>query len=239
MNQNQIAESAKLTKRWTIHKYADDAAYHAGKPFAVEAFDENMLLNEGITPALQLIGGIAATAFSNANAFLGVGDGGPTALTGTVAVTNGSPTVTGTGTLFTTELVVNDFIFLAAGDGLLYRVQSIANDTSLTLASNYGGTTGSGLAASKVLRELATQTGLQASANKLYKGMEAGYPQVSGQTITWRSVYSGAEANFAWREFTVANGNSDASSNLNRKVSSQSTKGSGQTWTLDLAITLS
>lgn len=239
MNQNRVAESMTLKKRWTIRKYADDAAYRAGKPFAVERFEENLLLNEGITVALQLIGGIAATAFSNANAFLGVGDGGPTALTGTVAVTNGSATVTGTGTAFTTELAVNDFIFLPGGDGLMYRVSAIANNTSLTLASNYGGATDSGLAANKVLREVATQTGLQASTNKLYKGMEAGYPQVSAQTITWRAVYASADANFAWREFTVANGNSDASSNLNRKVSHQGTKASGQTWTLDLQITLS
>lgn len=165
MNQNQVAESAKLTKRWTIRKYADDAAYHAGKPFAIDTFDENLLLNEGITVALQLIGGIAATAFSNANAFLGVGD--------------------------------------------------------------------------SAAAEAATQTALQAATNKLYKAMEAGYPSVSGQTITWRSVFTGTEANFAWNEFTVANGNSDTSTNLNRKVSAQGTKTSGQTWTLDLAITLS
>jgi hypothetical protein len=85
----------------------------------------------------------------------------------------------------------------------------------------------------------AAQTGLQALTNKLYKAMEATYPQVASQTVTWRSEFGAAEANFAWNEFTVANGNSDASTNLNRKVDAQGTKTSGQIWTLDLAITFS
>ncbi|RIK41610.1 MAG: hypothetical protein DCC55_11375 [Chloroflexi bacterium] len=87
--------------------------------------------------------------------------------------------------------------------------------------------------------ESATQTGLQASTNKLYKAVEAGYPQRSAQTVTWRAIFGSGDANFAWQEFTVANGNSDAAVNLNRKVSNQGTKASGQTWTLDLQITLS
>lgn len=87
--------------------------------------------------------------------------------------------------------------------------------------------------------ESAAHTGLQAPTNKLYKAMEASYPQRSAQTVTWRSVFGSAEANFDWNEFTVANGNSDAAVNLNRKVSDQGTKASGQTWTLDLAIAFS
>ena len=85
----------------------------------------------------------------------------------------------------------------------------------------------------------AAQTALQAVTNKLYKGMYAGYPQRSNQTITFRSEFLGGEANFAWNEFTVANGNSDSAVNLNRAVSSQGTKPAGQVWTLDIQITLS
>lgn len=88
--------------------------------------------------------------------------------------------------------------------------------------------------------EAATQTGLQAVTNKLYKGMEAGYPTYgTAQKATWRAVFDGTEANWAWAEFTVANGDSDASVNLNRKVSAQGTKVSGQIWTLQVEITLS
>jgi hypothetical protein len=83
------------------------------------------------------------------------------------------------------------------------------------------------------------QTGLQASSNKAYKAMEATYPQIASQTVTFRSVFGSSDGNFAWKEFTVASGNSDSADNLNRKVSDQGTKASGQTWTVDLAITFS
>lgn len=43
-------------------------------PFAVEKFEGNLLLNEGINEMWQLIAGEAATAFSEANARIGVGD---------------------------------------------------------------------------------------------------------------------------------------------------------------------
>ncbi|RLG69033.1 hypothetical protein DRN93_01195 [archaeon] len=85
--------------------------------------------------------------------------------------------------------------------------------------------------------EDATQTGLVGS-NTFYKGMDTGYPQRNAQTVTWRAVFASGEANFDWREFSVDNG-STAEKNLNRKVSNQGTKVSGQVWTLELSITLS
>jgi hypothetical protein len=88
--------------------------------------------------------------------------------------------------------------------------------------------------------ESASQTGLQASTNKLYKAMDSGFPTSgTSQLATWRSTFGASDANFNWNEFTVANGNSDASVNLNRKVSNQGTKVSGQQWQLSLQITLS
>lgn len=86
--------------------------------------------------------------------------------------------------------------------------------------------------------EAAMQTDLQAATNKTYKAMESGYPSRSAQTVTWRAVFGGADANYAWNEFCVDNG-ATAGKTLNRKVSAQGTKASGQTWTLDLQITLS
>jgi len=86
--------------------------------------------------------------------------------------------------------------------------------------------------------EAATQTDLQASTNKLFKAMESGYPSRTNQTMTFRSVFGSAEANYAWAEFSVRNGGT-ADKNMNRKVSAQGTKASGQTWTVDIAITLS
>lgn len=84
----------------------------------------------------------------------------------------------------------------------------------------------------------AAQTGLQGSS-KTYKAMESSYPSIASQTVTFRAVFGSTDANNAWQEFTVVNANSDTGVNLNRKVSDQGTKASGQTWTLDLAITFS
>jgi hypothetical protein len=160
-----IAEKLKYQTHWTIRKYASDADFEAGKHFHVAEIDGNILLNEGIGALLDLLCGLGSpTAFSNANAYIGVGD----------------------------------------------------SSTA----------------------ESAAHTGLQASTNKLYKAMQASYPSRSGQTVTFRAVFTSAEANWAWNEFTVSNGSSDASVNLNRKVSAQGTKASGQTWTVDVSITL-
>ncbi len=87
--------------------------------------------------------------------------------------------------------------------------------------------------------ENATQTGLQAATNKLWKAMEATYPTNASQKVTFRSVFGSAEANYAWNEFTVTNASDDTGDNLNRKVSAQGTKTAGQTWTVDLEITFS
>lgn len=65
---------------------------------------------------------------------------------GTIALTNNSTTVTGTGTSFTTELKVNDFVTATVG-GVLYTlgVAAIASNTSLTVIQKYDGPTASGL----------------------------------------------------------------------------------------------
>jgi hypothetical protein len=85
----------------------------------------------------------------------------------------------------------------------------------------------------------ATQTDLQAATNKLFKAMDASYPTYGTlQKITFRSTFASGDANFAWQEFSVRNGNS-ANKNLNRLVSAQGTKTSGQSWQLTLEITLS
>ncbi len=151
---------------WKITKFRNDADYKAGKPYAIEKFEENLLLNEGINELWSLVCGTGGVKFDNTNAYLGVGD------------------------------------------------------------SNAA--------------ENATQTGLQAATNKLYKAMDASYPTYgTNQKATWKSTFGSSDANWAWNEFTVANGNSDASDNLNRKISAQGTKTSGQTWELTLEITLS
>jgi hypothetical protein len=124
-------------------------------------------------------------------------------------------------------------LLLNEGITALLNLLTGAAETAFSNANSYLGVGDSSTAAS------ASQTGLQAATNKLYKAMEATYPQISGQSIIFRSVFTSAEANFAWEEFTAASGNSDSADNLNRKVSAQGTKSSGQTWQLDLTITFS
>jgi roadblock/LC7 domain-containing protein len=161
---------------WKIERYASEADRLAGKVYSPEEamrlfgapqvteWKGNLLLNAGITVLLNLLGGIAATAFSNANAYIGVGD-------------------------------------------------------SSTAAA-------------------ATQTNLQAATNKAYVAMNTGYPSVSSQTITFQATFGSAAGNYAWNEFIVANG-SGGTTALNRVVSAQGTKASGQSWTVSLAITIS
>jgi hypothetical protein len=174
----ELRDSITMTKKWIVRRYADQQAFEAGTPTPVidaqtgellpeiSEVEGNMLLNEGIGELLDLACGLGTpTSFSNANAYIGVGD--------------------------------------------------------------------------STTAEAASQTDLQAASNKTYKAMAASYPQRSAQTVTRRAVFGSADANYAWQEFSVANASSGTGKNLNRKVSNQGTKASGQTWTLDLAITLS
>jgi len=83
----------------------------------------------------------------------------------------------------------------------------------------------------------ASQTDLQGTSTA-WQSMATGYPQRSGQTVTFRAEFDGNTANFSWQEFAVRNG-STANKLMNRKVEDQGTKASGQVWTLELQITLS
>lgn len=160
----KVLDNIEEKALWTITKYADDSAYKAGNPFAVEEVNGNVLLNEGINELWTLLCSSGGTKFDNSNAFLAVGD-------------------------------------------------------STTSAD-------------------ATQSGLLGS-NKFYKAVDSGSPSFgTQQKATWVATFTGSEANFQWREFSVSNGGSDSNVNLNRKVSDQGTKVTDQVWELTLEITL-
>jgi len=72
----------------------------------------------------------------------------PTALTGTTAWTLNGTTVTGTDTLFKTELAIGDFI--SAPDGGWYEVITIGSDTSATLYKKYPSASASGHSSQKL-----------------------------------------------------------------------------------------
>lgn len=83
----------------------------------------------------------------------------------------------------------------------------------------------------------ATQTDLQAATNKLRKAMEATYPTLATNVITFRSLFGTAEANFAWAEWGVFNA-STAGTMMSRKVEALGTKTSSQSWQLTATITI-
>ena len=61
-----------------------------------------------------------------------------TILTGTLTATNGSSTVTGSGTSFTTQVAFGDYLSL---NGVQCKVSSVTNNTTLVLTAAYTGTT--------------------------------------------------------------------------------------------------
>lgn len=159
-----IQDHGNWYAEWKIEKFKDDEAFAKGESYEEVVIPKNILVNAGIDVMESLLIGGAGTVFSNANAYLGVGD-------------------------------------------------------SNTAAS-------------------ASQTDLQAASNKLRKAMNVTYPTQASQVLTFQSDFGSSDANFAWEEFAVFNASSGGTM-LNRKVSSQGTKSSGQTWRLTLTITIS
>ena len=98
--------------------------------------------------------------------------------TGTIAVTNGSPTVTGTGSAWIANAGPGEAVI--GPDGKLYEILSINSDLSLTLASNYLGTTTSGqgytiVPSQSYIRDLAAQAATLVNAySAIVSGAGAG-----------------------------------------------------------------
>lgn len=124
-------------------------------------------------------------------------------------------------------------MLLNGGINQLWTILCSSGGTDFDNANAYLGVGDSSTA------EGATQTDLVAASNKLRKAMDTSFPTYgTSQKATWKSTFGGSDANYAWGEFGVFNA-STAGTMLNRKVSAQGTKTSGQTWELTLDITLS
>jgi hypothetical protein len=83
----------------------------------------------------------------------------------------------------------------------------------------------------------ASQTDLQAATNKMRKAMDATYPTVATNVMTFRSTFATTDANWAWQEWGVFNASS-AGTMMSRKVESLGTKTSAQSWQMTVTITL-
>jgi hypothetical protein len=71
-------------------------------------------------------------------------------IAGTIAVTNGSTTATGTSTLFSSQLAPGNYVVIR---GMTYLVHSILSDTSIVLYPEYRGVTASNCIVSKTIEE--------------------------------------------------------------------------------------
>ena len=70
-----MRELLTIKKIWTITKYANDQDFKQGKFFDRVTFEGNVTLNGGISEIIKLFTATGTpTAYSNANAYLGVGD---------------------------------------------------------------------------------------------------------------------------------------------------------------------
>ena len=107
---------------------------------------------------------------------------------GTITLTNNSDTVTGSGTAFTSELTVGDFIVATVG-GIPYTlpIKTVDSNTSLTLVSNYTGPTQGGAAwyaVPRVAMNLVTAALVAQSAEAL-RGLN--YDKQN-----WQQIFSGS-----------------------------------------------
>lgn len=107
---------------------------------------------------------------------------------GTIALTNNSANVTGTGTAFTTDLKAGDFIVVIVG-GVTYTlgIKSVETATALTLITAYGGPTATGNAWTAVPNATLVGITAQVAADvaKAIRGLNL-------DKANWQQVYSGA-----------------------------------------------
>lgn len=107
---------------------------------------------------------------------------------GTIALTNNSTTVIGSGTAFNTELKANDFIVVVVG-GVTYTlgVQTVNSATSVTLVSAYGGPAISGAAWTAVPNAALIGITAQVAADvaKAIRGLNQ-------DKVNWQQVFSAA-----------------------------------------------
>lgn len=82
----------------------------------------------------------------------------------------------------------------------------------------------------------AAHTDLQASTNKLRKGMQPTYPQLASNVVTFQALFIESEANFAWQEFAVFNASSGGTM-ISRKVQSLGTKPGTEQWRITVTST--
>lgn len=83
-----------------------------------------------------------------------------------------------------------------------------------------------------------TDTDLAAVTNKVRVVMDATFPTIATNVLTFQATFGTSVGNFAWAEWGIFNASS-AGVLLDRKVESNGTKTSGQTWVFQVQLTVS
>ena len=94
----------------------------------------DIIIPEGGSIKGESIGGVSIVL--NGTSTIKTSTPARTSYTGTISISNGSSTVTGSGTSFSTDLQVGDHILLA---NIYYEIKSIASETSLNVTQNWEG----------------------------------------------------------------------------------------------------
>jgi len=221
-----LKESIKLKGHWILEKFDENGNFIGKSEW------DNLFLNSGINEIWKLVCGNGGSAFTNALATIGVGDSN--AISGT-ATGGTATTLVDTSKNWTPNALVGQYVSIVEGTGVGQMRKITANDATSVTVSTWVTIPDN---TSKYVIEDPTQTDLQAVTNKTYKAMDTGYP-TSGtdQKATFKATFGSEDANYSWQEFVIKNSTSLIC--LNRKVSNQGTKVSGQTWTLTVELSLS
>lgn len=162
------------------------------EPFPYKSYKgHNAYVNLGGVLLLDLLVGAGGTVFSNANSFIGVGDGAAAtasgntdlqaALAGTMAIvssTNATPiqmTVTGHGYANGDTVTIAGHTVNTAANGTWVIAGATANTFTLNNSVGVG---------------VGGATGTVAKGNRMRVGMDATFPSLAGQVMTWQSTFA-------------------------------------------------
>lgn len=134
-------------------------------------------------------------------------------------------------------------------DEVVYDTQNIILDAGanemLKLISGTGGTPFSNansyiFVGSDSSPESASQNGILATGdNRASAKLDNGYPAVNGRQVEYQATFGEEQANFAWNEASITNGNGTNAISMNRKVKAGGlgTKTGGY-WSIRITISL-
>jgi hypothetical protein len=82
------------------------------------------------------------------------------------------------------------------------------------------------------------QTDLQASTNKIRKGMDVSFPTIAGNVIEMQATFAPSEANWDWREWATFNNPSGGTMLSRVQDSTMGTKLATQSWHFSVTLTV-